>query len=958
MDTGQVSRRGRLSIRSVPSSPVVVLLLLVSLAMLSALGPSFSSDVRADTPASTRVAVGANPSEVAVDPTTDTVYVGNYNTVSVVDGATDAVTDTISPLPLTSIFSAYGQGAGLAVDPVTDRIYAASTNYTTSSVTGTVSVIDGATDAVIGSISLPATTSGLAVDPTTDTIYALLAPSGFTLPGPGTALDVIDGATDAVAATVSLNVTLQGASIAVDPATNMIYVAGTQDPPQVYVGMVAVVDGASNTLVTLISTGSNPNQSSGVAVDPVTDTIYSTDSPGGSVTVISGTSDTVTASFPITGGAHFIAVNPATGKLYVTGSSNILNSQFATIGNLYILDATTGSVIQTLAVGQSPSAVAADPETNSTYVADMASDSLFVFNGFPATTSTYQLVVTTQDQSGHVITGLPIELSLPNGSAAAALASGSSPATFTLESGAPYTLQANDLGACAFSSWSDTGSTSNLRSLSISQVTQMTAIYDCGPGQAPLGAWNATTGYPLSAGDETCVSSSGYIYCVGGVGVIDNVEYAPLTSSGIGQWASTTSYPTGIVAQSCVSSDDYIYCVGGQLRAGAAAAAYYAPLSSSGVGAWASTTNYPVPVDYQSCATNGGYIYCVGGLAEGYLAPTGAVYYAPISSSGIGAWSAGGSYPIATEDETCVIAAGNIYCINGYDSPENAVYYAPISSSTGSLGDWLGTTMFPAGYFAVLSEPCVAPDGYIYCIGNHNSSYDAPASASGVGVWTATTPVSAVSCVTSGTYIYCLGGPEAYYTSILQAPSTAQLTVDTVDTTGQALSGYYTVLYQGSDGGGGGGAVASGFSPASFALDIGQQYTVQVDDYGSCQFDHWADTGSTSALRTISVTSDTQLTAVYNCGTSTSTIDVSTVNSTGSAISGYYTTLWQNGVQLHSCFSACSFTVNNGQTYQVAAASYGSETFSHWQNDGATGAETVDVPGTSTTVTLTAVYSP
>jgi len=73
---------------------------------------------------------------------------------------------------------------------------------------------------------------------------------------------------------------------------------------------------------------------------------------------------------------------------------------------------------------------------------------------------------------------------------------------------------------------------------------------------------------------------------------------------------------------------------------------------------------------------------------------------------------------------------------------------------------------------------------------------------------------------------------------------------------------------------------------------------------------------------------------------------------------GHYVTLWQDGAQLSSCFSPCTFLVNNGQTYQVAAASYGPEAFNHWQNDGATGAETVDVPGTSTTVTLTAVYSP
>jgi hypothetical protein len=82
------------------------------------------------------------------------------------------------------------------------------------------------------------------------------------------------------------------------------------------------------------------------------------------------------------------------------------------------------------------------------------------------------------------------------------------------------------------------------------------------------------------------------------------------------------------------------------------------------------------------------------------------------------------------------------------------------------------------------------------------------------------------------------------------------------------------------------------------------------------------------------------------------------VSSSAGTITGYYISLWQNGTKIASCFSQCSFTVDDGQTYQVAASSYGSETFSHWQNDGSTGLETVTVPTTSATIDLTAVYLP
>ncbi|WP_197054487.1 fibronectin type III domain-containing protein, partial [Nitrosococcus oceani] len=43
----------------------------------------------------------------------------------------------------------------------------------------------------------------------------------------------------------------------------------------------------------------------------------------------------------------------------------------------------------------------------------------------------------------------------------------------------------------------------------------------------------------------------------------------------------------------------------------------------------------------------------------------------------------------------------------------------------------------------------------------------------------------------------------------------------------------------------------------------GQTYTIDVVDYGKYEFDHWLDTGSVSANRVISISSNTQITAVY-----------------------------------------------------------------------------------------------
>jgi hypothetical protein len=89
-----------------------------------------------------------------------------------------------------------------------------------------------------------------------------------------------------------------------------------------------------------------------------------------------------------------------------------------------------------------------------------------------------------------------------------------------------------------------------------------------------------------------------------------------------------------------------------------------------------------------------------------------------------------------------------------------------------------------------------------------------------------------------------------------------------------------------------------------------------------------------------------------------STINVVTTSSAGAAITGYYTTLWQNGTQIGSCYSPCSFTAINGQSYQIAVSNYAGETFSHWSDGTTTMPRTVNVPTTSTTISLKAVYTP
>jgi YVTN family beta-propeller protein len=152
----------------------------------------------------TTVGVGSGPRGIAVDPVTDSVYVVNAGTrtMSVIDGGTKAVIATI------------GLGffpGSVAVNPVTDTVYASNDHK--------VSVINGATNAITTTINANAD-GGIAADPQTDTIYALSA--GGALEGiNGKTNQVV---TNTPTSTSTSNGSLAAAEeLAVDPAVGTIY---------------------------------------------------------------------------------------------------------------------------------------------------------------------------------------------------------------------------------------------------------------------------------------------------------------------------------------------------------------------------------------------------------------------------------------------------------------------------------------------------------------------------------------------------------------------------------------------------------------------------------------------------------------------------------------------------------------------------------------------------------------
>ena len=191
--------------------------------------------------------------------------------------------------------------------------------------------------------------------------------------------------------------------------------------------------------------------------------------------------------------------------------------------------------------------------------------------------------------------------------------------------------------------------------------------------------------------------------------------------------------------------------------------------------------------------------------------------------------------------------------------------------------------------------------------------------------------VSSVA-VYGGISLGYIGSTQASPVVGASVPSTfvPRLTINAVDSSGNDLNGMYVTLSQN------GSLIHSNFTPTSFKLNSSQTYTVTVADYGGYTFDHW-NNGSTVRTTTITISSNTVLTAIYRkVGSGVpqgeSILTVSTIDSSGKVLSGLYTSLWQNGTLISSKDSPASFLVNTGTTYQVIVTSYGNYIFDHWSS--------------------------
>lgn len=177
------------------------------------------------------------------------------------------------------------------------------------------------------------------------------------------------------------------------------------------------------------------------------------------------------------------------------------------------------------------------------------------------------------------------------------------------------------------------------------------------------------------------------------------------------------------------------------------------------------------------------------------------------------------------------------------------------------------------------------------------------------------------------------------------------LLVNAQTTTGSPISVNSTISQ-------GGTPISQGMTPIESSVVSGQSYQVSVQNTPTCQFVDWLDTGASDNPRTVQISGDTTITAVFNCTTSgggggTSNLTVSTTECP-CAPGNFGLILSQNGQVVATGSGTTTFHLNNGQNYTLTAQDSPGWTFAFWSDTGSTDRNrTISV--TSDT-TITACY--
>jgi YVTN family beta-propeller protein len=207
--------------------------------------------------------------------------------------------------------------------------------------------------------------TSIAINPNTNMIYVANYGSNTT--------SIINGTTNSVVSAIDVGDTPD--SIAVNPNTNMIYLANFGS------NTVSVIDGTTNMLATAAEE-IDVNVGEDIAVNPNTNMIYVANSDSNTVSIINGTTNSVVSAIDVGDTPDSIAVNPNTNMIYLAKSDVDPVTSRDENGTVSVIDGTTNTlIVRDVRVGGGPADVAVNPDTNMVYTANPESNTASIING-------------------------------------------------------------------------------------------------------------------------------------------------------------------------------------------------------------------------------------------------------------------------------------------------------------------------------------------------------------------------------------------------------------------------------------------------------------------------------------------------------------------------------------------------------------------------------------------------
>ncbi|MGP4090628.1 protein kinase domain-containing protein [Streptomyces sp. KR55] len=289
------------------------------------------------------IQVGKSPMGVAVSQDGRWSYVANLGSgsVSVIDTATNSTED---PIPVGK------DPQGVAVSPDKRLV------YVTNRGSDSVSVIDTLTNREDSSIPVSSTPVGVELSRDGRWVYVILNGSS-SIPG---SVSVIDTAKNRVKSNIPVEKDPQGVAVSRDGRRAYVTNYGSDS--------VSVIDTAKNRVKSNIDVGSTPL---GVALSPDERRVYVTNLYSDTVSVIDTAKNTKDRTIRVGDGPKGVALSPDGRQVYVANSFE---------GSVSVIDTATNKVDRTIRVGDGPLGVAVSPDRDrrQVYVSNFVSGSVSV----------------------------------------------------------------------------------------------------------------------------------------------------------------------------------------------------------------------------------------------------------------------------------------------------------------------------------------------------------------------------------------------------------------------------------------------------------------------------------------------------------------------------------------------------------------------------------------------------